>query len=179
VATCHGCNRPRPSPPTPDDASVTQPAPTPSTPPGPTRPSIGLSRPAPHGRRSKITDATTHRRLRLISSGVGRRRHPGDPLCQDHVQGALPSVARRISPAWRGDGWAFFVAVPAATLSGRLTVGPERIEAVADVDVEDGAEPLSTGSSSRHPPSGTKHFPSANCALRTVGPSSASYRFEG
>jgi serine/threonine-protein kinase RsbW len=34
------------------------------------------------------------------------------------------------------------IAAPGATLSCRFTVWPERIEAVAEVDVEDGAEPL-------------------------------------
>jgi serine/threonine-protein kinase RsbW len=33
------------------------------------------------------------------------------------------------------------IAAPGATLSCRFTVWPERIEAVAEVDVEDGAEP--------------------------------------
>jgi serine/threonine-protein kinase RsbW len=38
------------------------------------------------------------------------------------------------------------IAAPGATLSCRFTVWPERIEAVADVDVEDGANQLPTGS---------------------------------
>ena len=38
------------------------------------------------------------------------------------------------------------IAAEGATLSCRLTVWPERIEAVADVDVEDGAQPLPIGS---------------------------------
>jgi serine/threonine-protein kinase RsbW len=38
------------------------------------------------------------------------------------------------------------IAAQGATLSCRFTVGPERIEAVAEVDVEDGAQPLPTGS---------------------------------
>ena len=38
------------------------------------------------------------------------------------------------------------IAAQGATLSCRLTVRPERIEAVADVDVEDGTQPLPTGS---------------------------------
>lgn len=38
------------------------------------------------------------------------------------------------------------IAARGATLSCRFTVGPERIEAVAEVDVEDEAKPLRTGS---------------------------------
>jgi serine/threonine-protein kinase RsbW len=38
------------------------------------------------------------------------------------------------------------IAAQGATLSCRLTVRPERIEAVAEVDVEDGAQPLPIGS---------------------------------
>jgi hypothetical protein len=37
------------------------------------------------------------------------------------------------------------IAAEGARLSCRLTVWPERIEAVADVDVEDGAQPLPSG----------------------------------
>jgi serine/threonine-protein kinase RsbW len=38
------------------------------------------------------------------------------------------------------------MAAPGATLTCRFTVRPERIEAVAEVDVEDGTQPLPTGS---------------------------------
>ncbi|MGH3788909.1 MAG: ATP-binding protein [Pseudonocardiaceae bacterium] len=38
------------------------------------------------------------------------------------------------------------IAANSATLSCRFTVRPERIEAVAEVDVDDGADPLPTGS---------------------------------
>ena len=47
-----------------------------------------------------------------------------------------------------GDACAMLVRIAAqgAMLSCRFTVRPERIEAVAEVDVEDGAQPLPLGS---------------------------------